>query len=132
MRIVADTNAFLAVALDEPERDQIIALTRGHELLAPEVLPFEVGNALTAMLKRGVLGPDEIAAAWQAVQAIPVDLRRVEIGPALSLVVQFGTYAYDAYFLECALRLGGPLLTLDKGMKHVARQLNIELLEDLS
>ena len=132
MIIVADTNTFLAVALDEPERDQIIELTTGHELIAPAVLPFEIGNALTAMMKRGVLERDEITPVWQAVQAIAVDLRRIDIEAALSLAIQFGTYAYDAYFLECALRLGVPLLTLDKGMQHVARQLNMMLLEDLA
>jgi predicted nucleic acid-binding protein len=43
--------------------------------------------------------------------------------------VRFGMYAYDAYFLECALSLRLPLLTLDKAMKSVARELVIEVLE---
>jgi len=50
MKIVADTNTFIAVALEEPEKRQIIQFTVGKELVAPEVLPFEVGNALTAMV----------------------------------------------------------------------------------
>ncbi len=33
------------------------------------------------------------------------------------------------YFLECALGLRLPLLTLDKGMKSVAKELAIEVLE---
>ena len=52
MKIVADTNIFLAVALNEPEKKEIIALTVGHELIAPEILPFEIGNALSALVKR--------------------------------------------------------------------------------
>jgi hypothetical protein len=55
VEIVADTNTFLAVALDEPERAGIVALTAGHDLIAPEVLPFEIGNALAALVKKGVL-----------------------------------------------------------------------------
>jgi len=129
MKIVADTNTFLAVALDEPEKDQIVRLTTGHDLVAPEVLPFEIGNALTAMLKRGVISPEEVPAAWGAVEAIPVELRRLDIRAALGLAVRFGIYAYDAYFLECALGLRLPLLTLDQGMKHVARELSIQALE---
>lgn len=52
MKIIADTNIFLAVVLEEPEKAQIIHLTIGHELVAPAVLPFEIGNALTAMMKK--------------------------------------------------------------------------------
>ena len=46
MKIVADTSAFLAVALGEPQGARIVAATAGHDLIAPEALPFEVGNAL--------------------------------------------------------------------------------------
>jgi predicted nucleic acid-binding protein len=129
MEIVADTNTFLAVALDEPERAGIVRLTTGHDLVAPEVLPFEVGNALTALMKKGVLLAGEVGAVWDVVQAIPVDLRAVDVKEALGIAVRFGIYAYDAYFLECAVGLRLPLLTLDKGMKSVARELAIEVLE---
>jgi predicted nucleic acid-binding protein len=47
----------------------------------------------------------------------------------LDIAGRFGTYAYDAYFLECALSLRLPLLTLDKGMKSIACELAIEVLE---
>jgi len=129
VEIVADTTTFLAVALDEPERARIVTLTTGHDLVAPDVLPFEVGNALTALMKRGVLQAGEVIAIWDAVQTIPVDLRAVDIKVALSIAAQFGLYAYDAYFLECALSLRLPLLTLDKAMRSVARELSIGILE---
>ena len=129
MKIVADTNTFIAVALNEPEKGMIIRLTEGHDLVAPEVLPFEIGNALTAMLKRNVLGADEVLLAWDMVQHIPVDLRRVEIRTALSIAVQYNTYAYDAYFLECALNLHSPLLTLDRQLKGIAQKIGIHVME---
>jgi len=129
MQIVADTNVFLAVALDEPEKADIISMTVGCELVAPEVLPFEIGNALTAMMKRGTLPEAQVLPVWDAVGAIAVELREVDLRTSLAIATRFGTYAYDAYFLECALTLRLPLLTLDRGMKHVARQLNIETWE---
>ncbi len=64
MKIVADTNTFIAVALNEPERIRIIELTEGHELIAPDVLPFEIGNALTAMMKKNTLAKEEVLSAW--------------------------------------------------------------------
>jgi predicted nucleic acid-binding protein len=129
MRIIADTNTFLAVALGEPERPQIIRLTAGHDLVAPAVLPFEIGNALTAMLRKRVLNPAQVVAVWDAVQAIGVELRAVDVRSALGIAGKFGIYAYDAYFLECALSLRLPLLTLDRDMKRIAAALNVRVLE---
>ncbi len=62
-------------------------------------------------------------------QAIGVELRRVDVRSALAIAGRFGIYAYDAYFLECALSSRHPLLTLDQGMKRMALELNIQLLE---
>lgn len=129
MKIIADTNTFIAVALNEPEKDLIIRLTEGCELVAPEVLPFEIGNALTAMMKKSVLQADEVASSWEIVQHIPVDLRHIDIKSALKIAIKFNIYAYDAYFLECADSLRSPLLTLDLGMKRIAREIGITILE---
>ena len=48
---------------------------------------------------------------------------------AVSISKQSNMYAYDAYFLDCALRMKAPLLTLDAKLKKTARQLNISILE---
>jgi len=129
MKIVADTNTFLAVALREPEKDTLTTLVAGHELIAPEVLPFELGNALSSMVKRGVLEAASVAAAWEMLASIPVELRRISMTHALDIAADHRIYAYDAYFLECALRHRAPLLTLDKGMQRIAQRLSIEVLE---
>jgi predicted nucleic acid-binding protein len=129
MKIVADTNTFIAVSLNEPERKAIIDLTEGCELVAPDVLPFELGNALTAMMKKGTLQPHEISSSWDTIRQIPVELKRIDIKYALEIAVQFGIYAYDAYFLECASGLRCPLITLDRRMKEVALEMGILILE---
>lgn len=66
MKIIADTNTFLAVVLNEPEKSEIIRLTTGYDLVAPLILPFEIGNALSAMLKRRRLNSDEVLSAWNS------------------------------------------------------------------
>ena len=129
MKIITDTNTFLAVALNEPEKSRIIQLTKGQDIIAPDVLPFELGNALTAMMKKNVLKRYEVASAWEAVQHIPVDLRQTDIKSALKIAITYNIYAYDAYFLECAVNLRSPLLTLDFGMQKVAREIGITILE---
>ena len=129
MKIIADTNIFLAVVLEEPEKGRIIQLTAGHELAAPEILPYEIGNALTALVKRKVLNAVEVNLAWKAAQSSPVQLCAVDIGATLRVALDAGMYAYDAYFLECAFRMRCPLLTLDRRMVAVAKKIGIQIME---
>lgn len=129
MKVVADTNIFLAAALDEPEKPRIIDLTAEAEILAPEILPYEIGNALSAMVKRRRLTGEQAVAALAASRMVPVRLMTVDIGQALRLAAECNFYAYDAYFLQCARTLSHPLLTLDAKMKQVAAALKIAVLE---
>jgi len=129
MKIVADTNTFIAVALNEPEKELVIRLTEGCDLVAPEVLPFEIGNALTAMMKKNVLQANEVVLSWEIVQQIPVGLQCIDLKSALRIATEYNLYAYDAYFLECAASLRSPLLTLDHDMKRIAREMRITVLE---
>lgn len=129
VNIVIDASIVLAVVLEEPERDQIIQLSQGCGLVAPAVLPYEIGNALTAMLKKARIAIDELQAVWNATRKIPIDLRVIDVPAALQIAAKCGIYAYDAYVLECAASLRAPLLTLDRRMQRVARQLNIQVLE---
>jgi len=129
MDIVSDTNILLAVIFNEPEKDNIVRLTTGNDAIAPEILPYEVGNALSAMIKRKQITHKEALQAQKSVNSIPVRLMSIDIAQALQLAIDFNIYAYDAYFLQCAINYSCPLLTLDKGMKKVAKQLNIKILE---
>ena len=128
MDIIADTNIFLAVALDETEKTNIIEVTGNANIISPEILPYEIGNALSAMIKQKRLSKDEAIKTLEIVQNIPVRLLSVDINEALKIAIEFNIYAYDAYFLSCAKSNSYPLLTLDKKMKGVAKELRIPLL----
>ena len=129
MDIISDTNIFLAVVLNEPEKDAIIEMTSNASAISPEILPYEIGNALTAMVKRKKLSHTDALAALGMAQSISVRLVSVDIQKALEIALEHNIYAYDAYFLQCAKKLSCPLLTLDKHMRKVARILNIDVME---
>ena len=129
MNIISDTNIFLAVALDEPERSRIIQLSAGMDANAPEILPYELGNALSAMIKRKKITQAEALSAYTAVSTIPVRLLSVDVQESLRLAIEFNIYACDAYFLQCAKATSYPLLTLDKQMRKIATELHIDILE---
>ena len=129
MDVVVDANIFLAVILNEPEKESIIALSKSFELISPEVLPYEIGNALTAMYKRNRLNETEILKAFSIFKQIPVRCLAVDIEKALKIASDNSIYAYDAYYLEASKRMHLPLMTLDKKMKDVAEMLGIQVLE---
>ncbi len=127
--IVADTNIFLAVVLNEPQKLSIIEHTTDATVIAPAVLPYEIGNALSAMVKRKQVTSSEALAAEESARKIPVRLVDVDVNECLELALGQNIYAYDAYFLRCAQSFSAPLLTLDRRMKQVAETLKIRLLE---
>jgi len=129
MSVVADTNIFLAVALDEPQKAAIVRATAGADIAAPEILPYEIGNALAAMCKRKQINSQHVREIYAVTQRIPVRLVAVDIGSALRIALRFDIYAYDAYFLECARTLSCPLMTLDRKMQQVAGESGIKTLE---
>lgn len=129
MKVVVDTNIFLAVALDEPEKERIVEATAGRDIVSPEILPYEIGNALTALIKRRKISKNEAQELFEITQRIPVKLVSVDIPKALAIAARFNIYAYDAYFIQCALAMSCPLATLDSRLKEVARSFNIDLVE---
>jgi predicted nucleic acid-binding protein len=129
MNIVSDTNIFLAVALEEPEREDIIRISTGADIFAPEILPYEIGNALSSMVKRKRLTQKEALSAQKNANQIPVRLVSIDNHLALKLAFDFNIYAYDAYFLQCAKSLSQPILTLDRRMKQIALNLKIDVME---
>jgi predicted nucleic acid-binding protein len=119
----------LAVLLDEPQRSAVIAATAGVVLFAPASLPWEVGNALVATIRRRRLTPAEAQRAWAAYDAVPLRLVEVDIGQAIALAAERGLYAYDGYMLGLARSRRLPLLTLDAKLGSAARAIGVELVE---
>jgi predicted nucleic acid-binding protein len=128
-QVVIDASAVLAVLLAEPQREALIASTQGVDLLAPGSVPWEVGNALAAGLKRRRLSLPEAREAWASFERISWRQCEVDVSRALEFAAERRIYAYDAYLLEAAGRFRLPLLTLDAGLARSARTLGVPLWE---
>ncbi len=118
---VVDTSVIIAVIGNEPQKAALIAQTQGAQLFAPASLPHEIGNAFSAMLKRGRIRLPQALAALAAFRQIALTLVDIDLDAALELSARLNIYAYDAYMIACALRLNAPLLTLDAGLKAAAQ-----------
>ena len=102
MPCVIDTSAILAVLLSEPERAALIRATKGAELVAPASVHWEIGNALSAALRRRRLTLAQAQQALTAYAAIAIRFVDVDLALSVDLADEHGMYAYDAYLLTCA------------------------------
>jgi predicted nucleic acid-binding protein len=127
MEIVSDASAFLAVVLNESEREWVIEKTFGCGIVSPEILPYEIGNALIAVGKRGRLADREILRAFDMSQRITVRLIPVKIYDAMKVALRFNLYAYDAYYLQCCIENKLSLISLDDRMCDIAEKLGIKV-----
>ena len=129
MDLVIDTSAIIAVIANEPEKPHLVDQTAGATLLAPHSVHWEVGNAFSAMLECGRVSLEQAQAAVAIYQRIPIRLLDVDLALALELAAQLDVYAYDAYLVACARKQRCPLLTLDRGLAHAAKQAGVQVQE---
>ncbi|MCF6239122.1 MAG: type II toxin-antitoxin system VapC family toxin [Candidatus Marinimicrobia bacterium] len=129
MDIVIDTSVLIAVIVNEPERAKILELTTGNTLIGPGSIPWEIGNAFSAMFKRNRLNLDDAKEGLLIFDSIPLRYIKPDFVNAVTISKQTNMYAYDAYFIDCAIRQKSPLLTLDRKLKIAAQSLNVTTLE---
>ena len=127
--VTIDTSALLAVLLHEPTRPDLLTATKNTSLVAAPSLPWEIGNALVAGVRRRRLTAVQVKAAWVSYIQVPVPFANIDVAGALDLATSLGLYAYDAYVLETARSERTPLLTLDRGLARAARKINLPLVE---
>ena len=129
MDIVIDTSALISVIVGEPERKRIVEVTSGNRLIGPGSIPWEIGNAFSAMFKQKRLTIEEAKKGLSIFKSIPLRYIEPDFVMALKLSKQANIYAYDAYFLDCAIRRKAPLLTLDRKLMTAAKKINVETME---
>src|SRR5262245_32353527 len=103
MVVVIDTSALIAVLVSEPERAGIVQATQGADLVAPASVHWEIGNALSALLKRRRATLAQAQLALTAYSSIPLRLLDVDLALALEIASEHALYAYDAYLITCSL-----------------------------
>ena len=129
MDLTVDASVVMAVILNEPSKTKLLEATRGDELISAPSLPWEVGNALSALFKRRRIDMAQAELALESFRKIPIRLPQLEIESSVALAERHDVYAYDAYVVECARRYQTPLLSLDRRQCEVARSEGIDTVE---
>ena len=129
MDVIIDTSALIAVIVGEPERNSIVEITTGNTHIGSDSIPWEIGNAFSAMFIQNRVALKETQKGLVIFQSIPLRYVDADFYNVLKMSKKEKMYAYDAYILDCAIRYKAPLLTLDRKLKTAAQNYNIETLE---
>jgi predicted nucleic acid-binding protein len=81
------------------------------------------------MLKRKRITLAQALKSTEIYKTISIRFLDVGLEQALKLADDLDIYAYDAYIVECALKYKSPLISLDRNLVSVAKQMKVNVLE---
>ncbi len=111
--------------------DQLIRQVANDVACVPAHWTLEITNTLITSERRGRIRAGERDEMLAAIRSLPIRPdeetwnRAWDLIPALA--VEYGLTAYDAAYLELALRLDAPLATLDQDLARAARAARVRL-----
>ena len=136
MKFVLDASVTLAWCFEDtasPVADHaLVALESGSEAGVPALWRLELANVLVIAERRKRLTEADTARFLTLIDGLPIQVVP-EHGTTRSMVAlarAHGLTAYDAAYLELALRSGLPLATLDTRLGSAARVAGIKLVGD--
>jgi predicted nucleic acid-binding protein len=131
--IVVDASVLLAWLLgDLPEPalrfESALSGHRTEPLMAPALLRAEAANALTVAARRLRITPAQARQAATLADDTPIEFDSTALSTMqLQLLAEtHGLSAYDAQYLELAMRRGARLLTADAALRSAALRVGVE------
>ena len=118
--VVVDASALAAVLFGEAEAEKIVARLGDRDLLAPTLLPYEVGSVGLKKLERYPSRREAIQEAIGLFARLGVRQVDVPVGEVVELAERETLTAYDAAYLWLARTLGCELVTLDRALEAAA------------
>jgi len=135
-RLVLDASItlswFLPGELTDKNQEVRKMIEGGIRTSVPSIWALEVVNALLIAERKKRISQADSAAAWAALQKLPLETDE-ETGrragsDTLALARQQRLSVYDVAYLELAMRQGAPLASLDEVLRDAALALKVPLL----
>jgi predicted nucleic acid-binding protein len=130
--LVIDASSVLAWCFEDegdPEADALIDKVAAEGAVVPGMWSLEIANGLVSGERRGRIKPAESAAFVAMVEQLPIDADSATgvraLHETISLARNHRLSAYDAAYLELAMRLGLPLATGDRSLSAVAQRVGV-------
>lgn len=132
---VVDASVALAWCFDDEATAATRALLDRFDLEpgeVPSLWHLEVANALLSSERRGRITPARASEFIALVGSLPIlvddQTAGRALGPVLELARRENLSAYDASYLELAMRRGTPLATKDEKLAEAAQRVGVRLL----
>lgn len=127
--LVVDSSILLSTLLPDEAGLQLADLLASHDdLIAPTLIWVEVRNILLTAERRGRLSAPLADSILKAIDDLGIELDSAPRSDSvLQLARRNALSAYDAMYLELALRRGGQLATLDKALQRAALAEGVEV-----
>jgi len=107
-----------------PEADRLLDLVTEHGAVVPSLWYLECANGLAMAERRGRINGEGFARAIRLLHRLPLEVDNAApsraLDDVLTLARAHGLTAYDAAYLELALRRALPLATHDGPLRAVA------------
>lgn len=125
--VVIDANVAVAWVVDRPYSAAAITLVDdGWKLLAPDILMYEVGSALSYYVKTDVISAKRAIEAYRLIiPAIELVSEPTLAFEALEMSINTRHPIYDCLYLALASRRGLVVISADRKLNAVAVKLNI-------
>jgi predicted nucleic acid-binding protein len=111
--------------------DVLGRVAAGLEAIAPAIWPFEIINACFIAERRGRITAADSLEYMNLIESLPVTIETMPLSRTFDAVGNvsriFGLTAYDASYLELAMREGLPLATLDAQLRTAARKTGVSI-----
>jgi predicted nucleic acid-binding protein len=111
--------------------DLLDRMAAGDEASVPFVWPLEVANALVRAERRKTLKVAQVTGFLDELSAWPIQVDTGGVGRTFQEILSVARLqnlsAYDAAYLELAIREGLPLATLDDELRKAARAVGVKI-----
>lgn len=134
MAVVVDASLIVSLVAREQRADLVQAMVdgwsaSGERMHAPELLLFEMANALTKMVRRGDMSSVAVESAWHLTGELGIQYHTVtDLPSVVAMAIRMGRQsAYDAAYLTLAQQLGAEVWTLDGAFARNASSLGLSV-----
>ena len=134
MAFVLDASVALAWHFDDEASeyaDRVLDRLQEEDAFVPAIWPLEMANGLLAAERRSRLSPADVARAHAILSDLPITVNSLTLddalGPVLDLARAQSLSAYDAAYLELAMREGLSLATQDDDLRAAAGRIGVAL-----
>jgi predicted nucleic acid-binding protein len=109
---------------------KVLDAMRDAKALVPMTWGLEVANVIVKAEEKSLVTEARSGAFLEMLEGVDIEVDEATFALALSDILQlarrYKLSAYDASYLELALRLGIPLATLDEGLQKVAKKAGVK------